>query len=326
MFRDKEPLQDPAEEPIFRRRQNKTAKVFQDYMNAIMLSIVGFLVIFVAMAYMTRITFGGDLNWRDVTFQSLFMYICTVSIHLILRSYARRKGRETEGWKAAKAKLSENREKIIKGDLTLRVSEYCRAWEVWDVDNVRKRILSEVCISLEKFKVTYNLYTEEELPQKFPDLTKEQVKAIVKAKHVKRLHYDESYITDNESHGIWRSSPSGGIKTKTIIRIQTAQTLFTTAIASIFSVSIGVELIVNPTFATVVMCLIKLSVLLIMGVVGMVSGYNFAANRETNEMISRIDEQDRFLKWCEKDLPINGQDDVTPIDEVPREDTSEIDS
>lgn len=281
-------------------KPNKIGRTFQAYLNAIMLTVVGFLVILMFMASMTKLTIGGDLNWKEVGVQSAFMYACSVSVHLILRSYGRRKGRETEGYKKARQEIESNNEQIIDCGFARFAPFYCRTWEEWDVDGVRERILAEVGIELEEFKKAYCRYDKQELASTFSDLTKGQKKAILRAKKVRRLRYDESYLSVSERHGIHRTSPSGGIKTRTVVKFQTAQVFLTTALTSLFSASIVAELIVSPTLATVVMCLVNVGTLLVFAVFGAISGYNLSASREVNEMVSRADEQRRFIKWCEE--------------------------
>ena len=112
------------------------------------------------------------------------------------------------------------------------------------------------------------------------------------------MKYDESYLSVYDRNGR-RISPSGGIKTKTVVRLQTVQTLFTTALTSVFSVSMALDIIADPSFATVVTCLVKIVIILGFGAWGMVGGYNMSAVRETDELGAKADEQERFMKWCE---------------------------
>lgn len=307
MMKDEDEIMSEA-----RRNTPRVRKAFSEYMNAIMLSSVAFLLVFVAMAAFTKITVYGQLNLLEVGIQTVVMYVCVVSINLILRAYARRKGRETERWINAKREVEHNARELVARDLVKKAGEYCRAWEEHDVNTVRSMILTEVGLKLEAYEKVKMLSVEEikaldeeqckELGIEKP-FTKEQIKALRKAKRVKRLHYDEKYLSFRESVSTFRHSPSGGIKSKTVLHIKTAQLLATTALASVFSVSVGVDLILNFSYGTVVMCLMKLATLVISAVFGIIGGYKFSTGREVNEMEDRADEQRRFFKWCGENLP-----------------------
>ena len=281
-------------------RRPRAKRAFQEHLNAIMLSVVGFILVFMFMAAMTKITFDAELSWVDVGFQTALMYVCTVTIHIILRSYARRKGRDTEKWKTARENLELNGRAIVDRGLTKRTSAYCRAWEEHDVNTLRERILKECGVTLQEFNEKYAKYSLKEIKNNYPNLTKEQYKAIRRAKRVRRLHYDESYLSVRDRVGLFRRAPSGGIKAKTAIKINTAQVFVTSGFASLFSVYIAADLIVNFSFATIVLCLVKVTVLVIFAVFGVIGGYKFATGREVDEMEDRADEQRRFLKWCEE--------------------------
>lgn len=285
------------------RRPTKVKKAFQDHLNALMIAAVAFIITFMLTAALTKITVDAELNFFEVSFQTALLYACTVSVHLILRSYARRKGRETEKWRTAHDTVGAYGREIVERGLVAMTSEYCRAWEDRDVEELRFRILAEVGLTLKDYEAT-RMYAAAELEKKFPDLTKEQRKAIVRAKKVKRLHYDEHYLSVKENIGMRRHSPSGGMKSKTVVRINTASVFVTSGIASLFSVYLTAEIIVNPTLVTIVLCAVKLVTMAIFATFGILNGYNHATVREVGEFIDRADEQRRFLKWCETEKKV----------------------
>lgn len=300
-----------------RRHTPRMKKAFSEWLNAIMLCAVAFLLVFIAMAAFTQITVHGNLNWIEVGVQTVIMYSCTVSIHFILRAYARRKGRDTDRWQKAHDEIEKNGRELVSRDLVKRAGEYCRAWEDYDVNSTRSAILKEVGLDLPVYEKLKKFTVEEiaefneerlkEIGREKP-FTREEIKAIKRAKRVRRLRYDENYLSMRETVGLHRHSPSGGIKSKTILRLKSAQLLATTAITSIFAVSIGAELVVNFSYATLITCLVKLAMLVIFAVFGMVGGYKFATGREVEEMEDRADEQRRFFKWCGQEPPKSAQE------------------
>lgn len=279
-------------------RRPRQKRAFQDHMNTVMLLVVGFIIAFMLMLAFVRISVNADVDLLEVTYQTVLLYCCTVTVHIILRAYARRKGRETQKWKDAKAEVEKNGRKIVELDLVKKTSEYCRAWEAFDVNSLRERILKEVGLSLNDFNTGFKKYSIAEIAEKFPELTREQLRALKRAKRVKQLHYDENYLSAKQRISMRRRSPSGGIKANTAVKIQTIELLLTCGITSMFLVHMSADLILHFSYATIVICVVKLLMLVIFGAFGIHGGYKFAAVREVAEMEDRADEQRRFFRWC----------------------------
>lgn len=279
-------------------RRPRQKRAFQEHLNTVMLFVVGFIIAFMLMVAFVRISVNAEVDLLEVTYQTVLLYFCTVTVHIILRAYARRKGRETKKWTDAKEEVERNGRRIVEFDLVKKTSEYCRAWEEYDVNSLRERILKEVGLSLSDFNTYFNKYSLKEIAEKFPNITKEQMRAVKHAKRVKRLHYDENYLSAKERISMRRRSPSGGIKANTAVKIQTVELLFICGITSMFLVHMSADLILHFSYATVVICVVKLLMLVIFGAFGMHGGYKFSSVREVAEMEDRADEQRRFFRWC----------------------------
>ena len=75
---------------------------------------VAVLLTVVALAYMTNITMSSIAEWKELGFQAAILYVCSISVTLLLRSFGRRKGRETEMYKKAIEAVEKNAEEIFK--------------------------------------------------------------------------------------------------------------------------------------------------------------------------------------------------------------------
>ena len=276
----------------------KKNRNFSSLIDGMTLSVAAILIIVIFMMYLTEVSFNGNINWKDVSFSGLLMYIFTVSFYFLLRSFSGRKGRQTPNYLKAQERIEQNNDKIVQSGYAARTREYCRAWEDAELDSARSHVLADAGIKLADFKNEYCKYNEGELTAAFPDLTEYQRETIARAKRIKRLRYDESYLSVYDKHGR-RKAPSGGFTTRFMKRVQTLQTLITTALSSIFSVYIALDIIANPSFATVVMCLVKIVIILGCGAWGMIGGWNMSSVREVEELGAKADEQERFIKWCE---------------------------
>lgn len=275
----------------------KKQRAFSDFVDGITLTVVAILIVVIFMVSMTTIAFDTKINVKDFGVQVFILYFCTVSVNLLLRSFGRRKGRNTQKWKEAKLRVEGNNQKILDSGYGGLTFAYCRAWEEEELGNTQIRILSYAGISLEDFRTKYRKYGKKELKEKYPELTDFQIKIIRKAARVKRLRYHEKYLQTAQKR-IGRSSPSGSYTSSEVTVFQTAKVVVSALITSLFSASLVLQIIADPTFATVVACCVKIVMLLIFSAFGLVNGYNLTATRETEEMGAKADEQERFMKWC----------------------------
>lgn len=280
----------------------RTSKGFSAFLDGVTLSVIGILVIVIGMLYITQINVNTDISLLQLGLESGILYGATVSIYLLLRSFARRKGVATDAWGKAFAAVEVNNNWIVSKGIANKTTEYCKAWEESELESSRERILADAGITLQKFNEKYLKYTVKEIRKKYTDLSDCEFKTICRAKRAKRLHFNEDYLSVYNKYGK-RKSPSQRMTTKTMERLITVRTLITTAITSVFGVSMVLQLINDFTFATVVMCLVKIIIILIFGTVGMVGGYNMTAVRAVEEMNTKVDEQNRFIKWCGVELP-----------------------
>lgn len=291
-----------------RIRKNRN---FQDFIDGITLTAIAALIVVVTMLYITTISFSTDFSLKQIGFEGVILYFATISISILSRAYARRKGRNTKQYAHALERVEANNQAIIDNGYSAKASTYCRKWEEEELRSSRLKVLSCVGISADDFEGKYIKYNKRELAAKYPELSEDEIKTILAAKKIKRLRYDESYLTVSDKvYG--RHSPSGGFKTRTVDKINTAQLFITGAISCGFSASLVMEVVADPSWATIVTCAIKVIMIIIFGVFGMVNGYNLSAVRETRELVEKADEQARFIKWCGgESIPIPSQKDET---------------
>lgn len=140
----------------------------------------------------------------------------------------------------------------------------------------------------------------EELKAKIQEfnLTKFQLEVIKKAKRVKRLNYNARYLSTSLKIGK-RVSPSGEINVVTLERFRTVQYLVTAFVGVCVSASLALDIQADPTFGTVVLCIIKILTILISAIAGMIGGYKLTAEKEVAELTRKAAEQKNFIIWCE---------------------------
>ncbi|MDE6597606.1 MAG: hypothetical protein K2K60_03095 [Clostridia bacterium] len=282
----------------FRGLKNKT---FSDIIDGATITTIILMLVSAAMLYLTEITVNMDMSWKDFGYEAVILYIFTVSINFMARSVAKRKGRETKEHIEAFALVKRQEDEIIDKGLRGKEREYCRKWEEAELYDTRKIILASAQIDIEKFESTYLQYSNKELKAKQAEfnLTDYQLKVIKKAKRVKRLKYDEKYLSATLKTGR-RVSPNGDINTAKYERFRTIKYLITAFAGVCVSVSMVLNVITNPTLGTVVMCVIKLITILVSAVAGMIGGYRLTADMETAELQRKAVEQKKYIAWCEE--------------------------
>ena len=272
---------------------------FSDGLDLTTIILVIGMTVAISFVFLADFILDGTINWKNVGVDTGIIAGCTISIYLLLRSFARRRGRRTKEWVDARARLNKKgRELVEKGDIE-HASTYCREWEDERLRSDRKEILSCAGLNIEDYEKTFCKYGRREIRKTFPNLTAVQRRTIAKARRVRRLRYNEGYLSANaKKRG--RHSPSGGLTSDTIDILQAIKTIITTLVAAFCSAAIVQEIIFNPSKEAVVALIVKLVIIAFSSAFAMVGGYNLSAVREVDEMNDRADEMDKFKKWCDE--------------------------
>lgn len=285
---------------VFKRTGSKT---FTRMLDGVTITTILLIFVSVALLYLTNISVDMNMSWKDFGYEAVILYIFTVAINLLARSVAKRRGRETKPYEAARKAVNDNEDEIISKGLRGMERDYCRDWEEAELRDSREKVLSSVRLSVDVFESEYIKYSNKELKDKQQELglTDYQLKVIRKAKRIRRLKFDEKYLSANMKVRR-RVSPTGEINTSQYEKLHTLKYLFTAFAGVCVSASLALDVIANPTFGTVVMCVIKIVTILISAVCGMMGGYKLTAELETAELLRKSVEQKNFIKWCERSL------------------------
>lgn len=268
-----------------------------DFLDAGTFVIVGALVIAIICAFLAQFVISPEISWKEVGVAGAIICAASISIYILLREYMIRRGRRTEQWQDAFARVQRNNKEITERHLSPLTHEYCRAWEQERLDDAQNAVLERVGLSLADFRATWCKYSKGEL-KAVEGLTEAQKTAIIKAQNVRRMKYDERYLFDDENGGR-QKSPSERMSTSTQNLVANIKTAVTTVITSFLSASFLQEVIFDFSAEAVISCVVKLALVAFSGAVGMISGYNFSAQKEVKEMTALADEQERCIKWCE---------------------------
>lgn len=281
---------------VFKRSGSKT---FARLLDGVTITTILLIFVSVALLYLTDISLNMNMSWKDFGYEAIILYIFTVAINLLARSVAKRRGRETKQYENAQQAVTANENEIINKGLRGLERDYCRRWEEEELHDAREKVLSSARINVDTFESEYLKYNAKELKakQKELSLTDYQLKVIRKAKRIRRLRFDEKYLSASLKEG-HRVSPIDEINATKYERVHTIKYLVTAFAGVCLSASLALEVIADPTFATVVKCVIKIITIIVSSVAGMINGYKLTAEMETAELQRKAVEQKNFIKWC----------------------------
>ena len=287
--------------------KSRIKKTVDEYLDAVIIIIIVGIVATIICAFLVDFRFTAEINWKDFTADTLVVTVCTASLYILLRSLTMRKGRRTDMWVTAHADLEEGIDNIFNNNLSAYTTAYCREWEQAHLRESRAAVLDLVGITVEEYEEKYLIYSKRELKEKYPDLTDLQFKCIMRAKRVRKCHYNPNYlISRHDTQAKYAVAPSERMSAAAKNRIYSARTVINCIITSGFSVGLFSDLIFNYSTEALIACIIKLAITAVFGVYGMVTGYNFATKTEVEEMQSRTDEIGNFIKWYNKKEHIGG--------------------
>ena len=288
-----------ADEEVIKSKRKKRG--FAEIIDNLILTTVGLLIIVIILVYIANVSFGGEISLQRVGYDGAILYCASLAIYILLYAFSRRKGRLTDKHIQAEEDIQANVNAIAAKGLMGRAAEYCRNWEETELYNARNTVLAPVNISVEEFVEKYAKYNKRELRGKYPELSESEIKTILTARKLKRLRYDEKYLTASiTARG--RCAPSGGIKANTLDTIRIIRVSVVSLIMCLFSATLVIQVVASPSFATVIMCAVKLLFVCGSGAIGMYSGYTLSSVREVNEMKEKAAEQKNFIAYCDNEF------------------------
>lgn len=298
MIDERNSASEKLENFVTEKSQKIKERTFADYLDtSIVIMIVGIVVAIILTFFVTFI-FDPRFDWKEVGVNTILITACTIAVYLLVRYYAMRKGRKTNGWVQANERVKERGKTIIESDRAKLIPKYCRAWEDERLKSDITVALAPVGITYDEFKSKYAALGKREIKEQYKDLTAYQFKTVLRAKKIKRLHFDERYFYVNSAPSNRGRAPGGGINTKQLNRLTIARITMTSVVTSLVSATLLRDIIIDFSAASVIKCVIKLAIIIFFGAIAMLGGYTFTSVREANELNAKADEIDVFLKWC----------------------------
>ncbi len=274
--------------------KKKVAKQFVNYSSM----FVGiFLVLVVIAVFTTDIRLMSAAAWAELGLTFFILLFCSYSMYVNFSDSGTRAGRASTIFLDAQGEHDKIKKLILESKKDFRLLEFCKHYIAEELRAVREGILSNDGIKYEVYKDKY-IGKDEATLKADKTLSDKQVKAIVKANNVKPIKLTPEMIL-KRGRGDGSRNPLG-TNPKTKKRLHYIIKFITTFVTSILTGIIVFDIIVEPSWATVVSCLFKLLTIVLNGFMGYKMGFENIAVETVNYMNDQIDLMQQFIQYTDK--------------------------
>lgn len=185
----------------FEDTKKKIAKGFINY-GGIFVSVC--LMFAVIMIVTTDVKVGSLKDFADLGMDFFLLLFCAYASYISCADSGTRAGLQTESYTQALANFNEWKDKIVKGNMQVRLAEFCRNYIVDDLKNVRMSYLAVVGLSYDEY-LNYTAMDDKEIDA-LTNLSSAQKKAIKKANNTKPITLKPESIL-RHGKGAYHRSP-----------------------------------------------------------------------------------------------------------------------
>lgn len=276
--------------------REKSAGAFVD----VLLTVLVVVIVF-ALTASYFIVFDAEigLNLKQLTLNTLWFAIGTVSVGLLTKKIAKNKGRETKRYEDSEKQANEAIRKINEEIGADKVSEYCKKITDKTVERCRKYYLSDVGISVKDYEEKYLGKGRRTLlgMLKRKEITAEQYKAIRHCDRLKIKAYDPNFILSFRSEIDSNKTPSSMYNTEREDAANTAKSVISTLLSSLFVCTLTSNILYDFSKAAIIGAITKIVMILVTISFKASFGWNIAAKEmKRNEL--RASEAEACKKWC----------------------------
>ena len=185
----------------FEDTKKRLAKGFINY-GGIFVSVC--LMFAVIMIVTTDVKVGSLKDIADLGMDFFLLLFCAYASYISCADSGTRSGLATEAYTETLAKFNEWKDKIVKGNMQVKLAEFCRNYILDDLKNVRMSYLAVVGLSYQQYE-TYMKMDDKEIDA-LPTLTKVQKKAVKKCNNTEPITLKPEAIM-RHGKGAYHRSP-----------------------------------------------------------------------------------------------------------------------
>ena len=299
----------------FDSRKKKFTKHFFNNTGLYISLLLVFVVIVVST---TNVIFGGQLKIAELGLTVFILFFCSYSMYVNCADSGSKAGKECQEYIDEIKDYNTLKKGIIEDKKEIRLTEFCRYYVEEELKSTRESILED--IDYETYEKLYLGKDDEYI--KSLDLSQIQINSIIEANHVKAIKLTKTMIM-KRGRGNYRRNPLG-MRPTTKKGIQFGVKFITLGITTLLTGVMVLEALINPSWATVVSCMLKVLIVVLNGVAGYKMGYENITVDTINYVSDQKDLLYQFLRYIEthpaKNPNFESENDSS--DSVAEEDTA----
>lgn len=284
---------------VVNHKAKKTMKSLISY-GGLLLSMVIVIVFIVAMTTKMHSVPPADFGAYagDIIMTWLVYCVCASMTYIASSDSGLRAGKNVKNYVESTERYYELRKTIIENKYQGYAAEFCQKICREEQIATRTSILSNYGITYEQFVANYEGMDKKELIEKYPSLTRLQVKSIVKANSVEQIGLTpEMLLRTGEERGSKRGFLGMNPGKKKSIMYVTSITRIT--LVSALMAFLMVDMIIEPTWATFAESIIKALMITVQGFMGYKFGYDHVTITCANYADDQSDLLQNLIYYCE---------------------------
>lgn len=266
-----------------------------------------FLIIILALALYAKIDSSFDVDWSEIGFELVLIYMISSIIYVNSLSLGKLNGQKKDEYKEAYRKCNEATTKLSENKYIANLDKFCIERQEADLEARKRVVLSSVYIPYEDYKGKYAGKSMKELRamrregakdgEKAPLFNRVQLRALVKVMYMRPHKLSAQSLTKPlNAKSEEFIEDCGKIERKII-----ARRLISSLAATFIVVNFSIEIVSAFSYKTVVESIVRLIPILWSWLSGQFAGYNVSVNNKVayyNDKAKYCMQADNWL--CEK--------------------------
>lgn len=281
---------------VIEKTTAKKKKIIRNVLNNTGIFVGIFIIFVVIVVYTTDIQLTSVFDWTALGLSFFVLLFCAFSMYVNCSDSGIKAGRSSDTYLTARSAYDILKKSIIDRKMQGRIPEFCRYYIEEELRNARNTVLTDVGIEFSDYQNNYVGRDKKYLIDN-TQLSKSQIEAVLAANNIKPIKLTPEMIlkcgrgaTHRKPLGIQPEKKRGmnyGIK------------FIKTCFTSILLTVIGLDVIISPSWAMFVACLLKLFPVVLNGFMGYKNGYENIVIDTVNYMNDQADLMRQLIRYVE---------------------------
>ena len=299
-------------------------KITKGFANYAGIFVGVFLMFAVIVIVTTDISLTSFEQVAALGLDFFLLLFCSYSMYINCSDSGMRAGLANKGYIDTLAVFEEHKKTIVERRMQVRLPEFCRHYIEEELKNSRMDVLVIVGLSYDIYKEKY-MSMDKGSVKALTELSEVQKEAVIKANAITPVKLTPEMIM-KRGRGSYRTSPLG-VKPETKKMLNFGGKFLTTFLVSLMMVIMVFDVVIEPTWAIVASCVLKLLAVVMNGFGGYKFGYENIVFDTVNYINDQTDLMRQAIQYIEdtpvkvEALPIRtiAEDAITPPADVSEE-------